>query len=87
MDSSPAGLAPGTRRVSAVGDRLFHGVTAASALIVLALIGGIAAALVIGAWPALVKFGPAFVTSMDWNPVTDEYGAAVAIYGTLVSSA
>ncbi|ROO32720.1 phosphate ABC transporter permease subunit PstC [Salinisphaera japonica] len=87
MGDADATLAPRKKTVSAIGDRVFHGVTATSALIVLALIGGIAAALVVGAWPALTKFGPAFVTSMDWNPVTDEYGAAVAIFGTLASSA
>ena len=87
MGDADATLAPRKKTVSAIGDRVFHGVTATSALIVLALIGGIAAALVVGAWPALAKFGPAFVTSMDWNPVTDEYGAAVAIFGTLASSA
>ena len=87
MGDADAPLARRKKTVSAIGDRVFHGVTATSALIVLALIGGIAAALVVGAWPALAKFGPAFVTSMDWNPVTDEYGAAVAIFGTLASSA
>lgn len=75
------------RKVGAVGDRIFHSVTGISAILVLALIGGIAISLVIGAWPALQKFGFHFLTSDSWNPVTDEYGALVAIYGTLVSSA
>ena len=43
-------------------------------------------ALIIGAWPALQKFGPAFFVSTSWNPVTKEFGAANALYGTLVSS-
>ena len=75
------------RQVGAFGDRLFHGITGVSAILVLALIGGIALSLVVGAWPALQKFGFGFITSDSWNPVTDEYGAIVAIYGTLVSSA
>ncbi|RJS95047.1 phosphate ABC transporter permease subunit PstC [Salinisphaera sp. Q1T1-3] len=80
-------LAPERRAIGAFGDRIFHGVTAVSALIVLALIMGIAVSLVIGAWPALSKFGWHFVVSSEWNPVTDDYGALVAIFGTLVSSA
>lgn len=82
-----APLTPERRARGGVADRIFHGATAVSALIVLALIGGIAVSLVVGAWPALEKFGPGFVTSSAWNPVTDDYGAQVAIFGTLVSSA
>lgn len=37
--------------------------------------------------PALESFGPGFLTSAAWNPVTDTFGALVAIYGTLVSTA
>lgn len=74
------------RQVGALGDRIFHGVTGVSAVLVLLLIAGIAASLVIGAWPALQKFGFGFLASEAWNPVTDDYGALVAIYGTLVSS-
>ncbi|HET7312855.1 MAG TPA: phosphate ABC transporter permease subunit PstC [Salinisphaera sp.] len=89
MTAAQAGraLAAERRPSGALGDRIFHGVTAVSALIVLALIGGIAISLLIGAWPALEKFGFAFLTSTQWNPVTDEYGALVAIFGTLVTSA
>lgn len=75
------------RTAAPFGDRIFHAVTATSALIVLGLIAGIAVSLVIGAWPALTKFGFGFLTSSQWNPVTDNFGALVAIFGTLVSSA
>lgn len=74
------------RHAGAVGDRLFHGITGISAILVLAVIVGIAIALLIGAWPALTRFGPGFLTSDSWNPVTNDYGALVAIYGTLVTS-
>ncbi len=69
-----------------MGDRLFHGITGLSAILVLAVIIGIAISLLIGAWPALMKFGLGFLTSDSWNPVTNDYGALVAIYGTLVTS-
>ena len=44
-------------------------------------------ALGIGAWPAFSHFGFGFLASTGWNPVTDEYGALPAIFGTLVTSA
>lgn len=74
------------RQVGALGDRLFHAITGMSAVLVLAVIAGIAVSLLIGAWPALTKFGLGFLTSDSWNPVTNDYGALVAIYGTLVTS-
>ena len=39
-----------------------------------------------GAREAIATFGFRFLTSSSWNPVDNEYGAFVAIYGTLVSS-
>ena len=38
------------------------------------------------AWPALHTFGWHFITSSEWDPVNGQFGAAPAIYGTLVSS-
>jgi phosphate transport system permease protein len=69
-----------------MSERLFHGTTLAAALLVLALLGGVAVSLVHGAWPALSRFKLAFLTHEIWNPVTDEYGALGAVYGTLVTS-
>ena len=57
-----------------------------AAYAVLALLGGVIAALVIGAWPALQKFGPGFVIAETWNPVTETFGAFAPIYGTVVTS-
>jgi phosphate transport system permease protein len=39
------------------------------------------------AWPSLHEFGFGFLTSSRWDPVHGVFGAAPAIYGTLVSSA
>ena len=47
---------------------------------------GIVASLVVGAWPALEHFGPGFITRVEWDPVNDEYGALIAIAGTLITS-
>jgi phosphate transport system permease protein len=68
-------------------ERVFGGMTLAMALLVLLVLGGVAASLVHGAWPALSRFRLAFITREIWNPVSDEYGALAAIYGTLVTSA
>jgi phosphate transport system permease protein len=43
-------------------------------------------ALAAGALPVFGKFGWRFLTSESWNPVTENFGALPAIYGTLVTS-
>ena len=50
------------------------------------MLAGIVASLVVGAWPALEHFGPGFITRVEWDPVNDEYGALIAIAGTLITS-
>jgi phosphate transport system permease protein len=68
-------------------DLMFRSATRACAIAVLFLLGGVMAALAIGAWPAFSHFGWGFLVSTEWNPVKDQYGALPAIFGTLVSSA
>ncbi len=67
-------------------DFLFHKLTFSFALLVLLVLVGILVSLIIGAWPAFEKFGPGFVTRVEWDPVNDEYGALIAIAGTLITS-
>jgi phosphate transport system permease protein len=67
-------------------DALFRGLTRTAAITVLVLLGGIMVSLIEGATPALKKFGFGFVTTERWNPVTEIFGAAAPIYGTLVTS-
>ena len=71
---------------SKLPDFLFHKITLAFALLVLLVLVGILASLVVGAWPALEHFGPGFITRIEWDPVNDEYGALIAIAGTLITS-
>lgn len=68
-------------------ERIFKGATSAAAVLVLLLLGGVTVSLLHGAWPAFSRFKLAFITQDVWNPVTDQYGALSAIYGTLVTSA
>ncbi len=67
-------------------DALFRNSTLAFALLVLAMLGAIIASLVMGAYPAFAEFGVGFLSSSEWNPVTNRYGALNAIYGTVVTS-
>jgi phosphate transport system permease protein len=50
------------------------------------LLVGVILSLVIGSLPAWKAFGFGFFTSESWNPVTEKFGAAPAIYGTLLTS-
>jgi phosphate transport system permease protein len=56
------------------------------ALTVLFVLVGIIISLINGALPALKEFGPGFITTVEWDPVNDQYGAAIAIVGTLASA-
>lgn len=78
----PAGRA----RAGAIVDRLFGWTARGAALITLALLLGILVSLVIGAWPAITKYGLGFFTSSVWDPVSSEFGGLVMIYGTLATS-
>jgi phosphate transport system permease protein len=69
-----------------VGDRIYEIVTTVCALIVPALVIAIAVAVFAAAWPAFSKLGLSIVTSSEWDVAKGKFGAAPAIYGTLVSS-
>jgi phosphate transport system permease protein len=68
------------------GDDLFFTITLVSGLLIIVLLIGIFVALNIQAIPAMKEFGWGFLSSMAWNPVTNQFGALPAIYGTLLSS-
>ncbi|HTK79642.1 MAG TPA: phosphate ABC transporter permease subunit PstC [Rhizomicrobium sp.] len=65
----------------------FRLLTQAAAAAVLAIFVGVIVSLTIGAWPALKTFGWRFLTTQNWNPVTEHFGALASIYGTLLTSA
>jgi phosphate transport system permease protein len=74
-------------RGTALGDRIYAGVIWVFAVCVPALLILIAVEIFRAGWPALHRFGLSFLTSSAWDPVNGKFGAAPAIYGTLVSSA
>ena len=70
-----------------LSDRLFAGISLLAAVIVLLVLAGIVIMLYVGARPAFEKFGFfTFLTSAEWNPVTEMFGALSPMVGTLVSS-
>jgi phosphate transport system permease protein len=71
---------------SRTGDRLFLGVTMASAAGIPLLMAGIFAVLYHGSLQAFGRFGWKFLISQDWDPVAKSFGAASSVYGTLVST-
>jgi phosphate transport system permease protein len=74
------------RRTSPTFDQGFRWASYGSALIVLAVLAGIIGAMLYGGWPAFQEFGFGFLTSSVWNVGQDQYGAWVAISGTLTSA-
>jgi len=73
-------------RIQNMQDFLFHKITLLFALSVLITLIGILASLVINAWPTLHRFGPAFFYTVEWDIIRGEFGAAIAIFGTLASA-
>ena len=72
---------------AAVGDRVYRWVTTLAALMIPALLGLVAVEIFRAGWPAFQAAGVSFFTSSRWDPTRGIFGAAPAIYGTLVSSA
>ncbi len=95
MMASPATIEPKARpkeRASFLsrvfsGDSLSHVLVLAAACILVSIV----ALLVFELWTrstlARDKFGFGFLSTSNWNPATDDYGALPFIYGTLVTSA
>jgi phosphate transport system permease protein len=68
-------------------DVLFRRGTQLFAILVLTLLAAIVVSLAIGAAPAFHRFGLHFIVDTQWNPVTEEFGGFVPIFGTLATSA
>ena len=67
-------------------DPAFEVICVAAATLLLSALTGVLISLGIGGWPALSKFGFSFLTSTQWNPVTEVYGGAGPIVGTLLTA-
>jgi phosphate transport system permease protein len=81
----PTAEAP-ARTPSSTGELVFRGLCFGAATLLLAALTGVVLSLAIGGWPAFHQFGFGFITSTEWNPVAENYGAAGPIVGTIVTS-
>ncbi len=69
-----------------IQDFLFHKITLLFSVLVLLALAGILVSLLVSAWPAFHKFGIGFIWRVEWDIINEEFGAMIAIYGTVVSS-
>ncbi|MDP4800629.1 MAG: phosphate ABC transporter permease subunit PstC [Burkholderiaceae bacterium] len=67
-------------------DFLFHKVTMAFSLLVLIALIGIIGSLIFNSWPVFQKFGIGFIWRIEWDIINEEFGALIAIYGTIMSA-
>jgi phosphate transport system permease protein len=87
FDLAKARIGRRALHIRSLGDPFFSGTIAFLAFVVVALLAGITAELIVKAMPSIRHFGLSFLTSTEWDPATDQYGALPFIYGTAVSSA
>ena len=73
-------------RSGPVFDRVFAWLAKGSAIFTLVMLVAILASLTVSAWPAIAKYGLGFLSSTTWDPVKEEFGGLVMIYGTLMTS-
>lgn len=71
---------------ASVGDRVYRLATTVFALTIPLLLVLLGIEVAVAAWPALKAFQFSFLTSSRWDAVEGVFGAAPAIYGTVVSS-
>jgi phosphate transport system permease protein len=75
-----------TRQRRRLGDPIFAVLANASGIFVLLLLGSLILSLFIGGLPAFRRYGIGFLTSTEWDPVHEVFGAAVSVYGTLLTA-
>ena len=80
------GSLPPRTRSSAWTDKAFEWLTKAFAILVFSILAAILVSLVMGSTLTLQKYGISFIWRQDWDPVREEFGALVPIYGTLMTS-
>ncbi|MDP3835883.1 MAG: phosphate ABC transporter permease PstC, partial [Hydrogenophaga sp.] len=92
MSSQPVSVASDNPNMESIArkqrlqDVFFHRVTQSFSLLVLVALLGIIVSLFINAWPTFQKFGVQFIWRVEWDIINEEFGAAIAIVGTLASA-
>ena len=73
-------------RSGPIADRIFGILAKSAAVLTLLLLLAILTSLTISAWPAIDKYGFSFLTRTVWDPVQEDFGGLVMIYGTVSTS-
>ena len=87
VDVEPSNQMVKIARRQRIQDAFFHRSTQFFSLLVLVALAGIIVSLFVNAWPSFQKFGLGFIWRVEWDIVNEEFGAAIAIFGTLASAA
>jgi len=72
--------------VDRLGDWILYGLTGGAAVFAMLIVVLLAYKLVEQAWPAISKYGLAFLWSRAWDPVRSHFGALDFIFGTVYTS-
>ncbi|WP_150240510.1 phosphate ABC transporter permease subunit PstC [Nocardiopsis quinghaiensis] len=78
---------PGKRRI---GDVAFAGLARGSGILILLILAGVAAFLIVQAWPSLSANTANFLTTLEWDPNVREdpaFGVAALAFGTVLAAA
>ena len=79
-------IAPKRARSGPLVDQIFGILAKSAALLTLALLAAILLSLAVSAWPAIHKYGLTFLGRTVWDPVQEDFGGLVMIYGTIATS-
>jgi phosphate transport system permease protein len=77
---------PGRRRAIPWADAAFALLAQAAAWATLALLAAIVGMLIVGAAPAISRFGLGFLVNAEWDPARQRFGGLAMIYGTLMTA-
>lgn len=75
-----------SERGDALADRGFRWLVTGAGVLVLLALGSAALSMLWGGREAFAKFGISFLWSNTWDPVGQQFGALVPIYGTVVTA-
>ncbi len=80
-------MGPQKNKIRNTGDTIFRLAAASGAAALVLLMTALMVQLIRASDLSLHRFGLAFLASNAWNPVTEDFGAASSIFGTLASTA
>ena len=86
MNATALPLADARNSRDALADRGFRWLVTGAGVLVLLALGSAALSMLWGGREAFAKFGIGFLWSNTWDPVGQQFGALVPIYGTLVTA-